>query len=199
MTEKIVSVATTLFLDQGFAATNMDAVAATARSSKRTLYARFPSKDALFKTVILNFMQERLRIVVSAKPQSDDFSEILYVTGERILELTLTADVIKLYRLLVCESEKFPELAGIFEETATAPLFAYLEGLLREAEGRGIALSGDIPTLAEQFVALVLERCFRRVALGLSPVEVTDKMRSELRDSVRLFLHGCIEATPQNS
>jgi len=199
VTERIVSVATELFLNQGFAATNMDAVAANARSSKRTLYSRFPSKDVLFETVVLQFMQEKLRMVVSARPESEDLSEILYATGERILELSLTSDVIKLYRLLVCETEKFPELSRIFEETASAPLFEYLQCLLREAESRGVKIGADIPVLAEQFVSLVLERSFRRVALGLCPPEVTDRMRLELRDSVRLFLHGCIEATPGNS
>ncbi len=41
-----------LFLEHGFAATSMDAVAREAGVSKATLYSYFPSKEALFAHLI---------------------------------------------------------------------------------------------------------------------------------------------------
>src|ERR1700692_2340375 len=42
-----------LFLDHGFSATSMDAIAKAAGVSKATLYAYFPSKEALFAFLII--------------------------------------------------------------------------------------------------------------------------------------------------
>lgn len=48
----ILSIATTMFGQIGYAATSMEAIAARAGVTKRTLYLRYPSKPALFKNVI---------------------------------------------------------------------------------------------------------------------------------------------------
>jgi len=50
--EHILSAATELFLAEGYGTTSMEAVAARARISKRTLYDRFEDKAALFAATV---------------------------------------------------------------------------------------------------------------------------------------------------
>ena len=50
--ELILDAATELFLGHGFGATSIEAVAQRVRVSKRTLYHRFPDKEALFAAVV---------------------------------------------------------------------------------------------------------------------------------------------------
>lgn len=52
ITEHIVEVARELFLASSFEAISVDLIAATARISKQTFYARFASKEALYAAVI---------------------------------------------------------------------------------------------------------------------------------------------------
>ena len=51
--QAIVLAAAELFLHQGYGAVSMDAIAAKAEVSKRTVYSHFPGKDALFAAVMM--------------------------------------------------------------------------------------------------------------------------------------------------
>src|SRR5580704_14538592 len=50
--QRIVAAATELFLANGYVATNLEAVAKSARVGARTIYLRFGTKAALFKRVV---------------------------------------------------------------------------------------------------------------------------------------------------
>ena len=56
--EHILDVASELFLDQGYGATSIEAVAQYARISKRTFYHRFPDKASLFGAVVRRIIEE---------------------------------------------------------------------------------------------------------------------------------------------
>src|SRR5215831_11028175 len=58
--ERILDVATQLFLSHGYGATSIDAVARRAGVSKRTFYHRYADKPALFSAVVHRVI-ERLR------------------------------------------------------------------------------------------------------------------------------------------
>ena len=62
--ERILDVATELFLAEGYGATSIEAVAQRARISKRTFYHRFPDKAALFGAVVH-------RIIDGLRPPAD--------------------------------------------------------------------------------------------------------------------------------
>src|SRR5258708_14891475 len=49
LSDRILDVATTLFLGDGFGATSIEAVARRAGISKRTFYHRFPGKEGLLE------------------------------------------------------------------------------------------------------------------------------------------------------
>ncbi|WP_157791176.1 TetR/AcrR family transcriptional regulator, partial [Bradyrhizobium japonicum] len=50
--QRLIEVATRLFLDRGFDATSLDAVAEAARVSKPTVYSRYGDKRGLFAAVL---------------------------------------------------------------------------------------------------------------------------------------------------
>src|SRR5437762_10328300 len=49
--DRILAVAEAFFLNRGYDATSMAAIAAEARIGKQTLYRRYPNKAALFRSV----------------------------------------------------------------------------------------------------------------------------------------------------
>src|SRR6266446_9807488 len=52
LSDRILDVATMLFLSHGFGATSIEAVAKRAGISKRTFYHRFRGKEVLFEAVV---------------------------------------------------------------------------------------------------------------------------------------------------
>src|SRR5438132_11429573 len=52
LSDRILDVATALFLSDGFGATSIEAVAKRARISKRTFYHRFTGKEMLVEAVV---------------------------------------------------------------------------------------------------------------------------------------------------
>jgi AcrR family transcriptional regulator len=108
--ERILKVATELFLKEGYGSTSIEAVAARAGISKRTFYHRFPDKAALFAAVVH-------RIVEQVRPppevpllQGTTLEEILRRLAGLLLRAALAPQAIALQRLVTAESVRVPNL-----------------------------------------------------------------------------------------
>ena len=67
--QRLLDVATELFLECGFKRASMDEIARRAGASKQTLYARYPSKSALFEAIV---ERKSRQIFEAIGPLSDD-------------------------------------------------------------------------------------------------------------------------------
>jgi len=191
--DRIVAVATDLFLGQGFGATSIEAVAGAAGVSKRTFYHRFRDKPDLFRAVVRRLIARwatpyEAELAVVAE-QAEPIEETLLKAARRILAATLSPEALQLYRLLIAEAPRFPELALIINEQSASAgqrLGQYLAG-----EARAGRLALDDPAFAaEQLINMVLAGPRRR-ALGLGPAMKPAELDRWLRRSVALFLKGC--------
>ena len=108
---RLASVARQAFALNGYGATSINAIAKSARVSKNTLYARFPSKAALFQTIVA---RQIASVDEQTGPASSDNGESLadklraYV--KIALRTSLSRDVLEMNRLIMSESYQFPEL-----------------------------------------------------------------------------------------
>jgi TetR/AcrR family transcriptional regulator, mexJK operon transcriptional repressor len=189
--ERILEIASALFLDEGYGATSIERVARQARISKRTFYHRFADKAALFGAVVH-------RLVARLRPSESQLqlgeggiAEKLTKLARLILAASLSAEALALHRVILAEATRFPELArtaatqGAREE-AIHLIAGLLEGEARRS-GRKLAQSRFV---AEQFLQLVVSAPQRR-ALGLgAKMSAADQARWA-RGAVALFLGGC--------
>lgn len=110
----IVEVARRLFLEQGYAATTMSAVAEALGGSKATLWAHFASKEALFADVadamVAGFAQ-RLEELLSGQPFS---AEGLRAFCQRFVEKMHEPESTAIFRMIMAEGGRFPELGEMF-------------------------------------------------------------------------------------
>jgi len=129
--EHILGVAKKVFLELGFERASMDEVAARARTSKRSLYAHFESKEKLFLAVIQlvrGLFLDRLKVpgVYSSKPP-----EALALFCGRYLEGILYEPSVQMMRMSLAETARFPEAAAqlfdVLFGSVSARLAAYLE------------------------------------------------------------------------
>lgn len=117
----IVDTAARLFIDQGYAATSLEQVAAAAGSGKQTLYRRFGSKTGLFNAVIARNTQRLVEIAEAKAPQHADPVESLKESCRLMLEFMLQPDLVSLHRILIAEALRFPELGEFVLETCMRP------------------------------------------------------------------------------
>jgi TetR/AcrR family transcriptional repressor of mexJK operon len=189
--ERILDVATQLFLSHGYGATSIESVARRARVSKRTFYHRFDNKPAVFAAVVH-------RIIAGLRPPADvpllqggDLAAVLRGLATLILRAALSPQAIALHRLIVAESARFPQLAAVVAgEGSAAEAIRLIAGLLeRETRAGNIALKNPVFG-AQQFLHMVIALPQRR-AMGLGPPMTPVEIDGWARDVVDLFLNGC--------
>ncbi len=109
---RLVSVAREAFVLNGYGATSINAIAKSARVSKNTLYARFPSKAALFQTIIARQV-ESVSHEHELRPSTEarSLTAALRVYVEIALARSLDQAGLEINRLILAEAHQFPELS----------------------------------------------------------------------------------------
>jgi TetR/AcrR family transcriptional regulator, mexJK operon transcriptional repressor len=188
--ERILQVATELFLEQGYGSTSIESVASRAGVSKRTFYDRFDDKPALFAAVV-HFIIEHIR------PPADvpllagaSLPHILRRLAGLILQAALSPQAIALHRLITGESGRFPELASAVEKDGgQAEATGLIAGLLSRELPKIVLSPEDQVCAAQQFIYMVVAVPQRR-ATGFGVPMTTAELELWADKAVTLFLEG---------
>jgi TetR/AcrR family transcriptional repressor of mexJK operon len=188
--ERILKVATELFLEDGYGSTSIESVAAGAGISKRTFYDRFEDKAGLFAAVVH-------RIIEHIRPPADvpllagsSLPEILQRLGGLILKAALSPQAIALHRLITGESSRFPELALAVEtEGRQSEATDLIAGLLAREQRNSKIAPEDQQFAADQFIYMLVTLPQRR-ALGFGTPMAAAELDAWSHKVVMLFLEG---------
>jgi TetR/AcrR family transcriptional repressor of mexJK operon len=189
--DRILEVATELFLDLGYGATSIEQIVTRARISKRTYYHRFPDKAALFAAVVRRII-DRLRPPNAAGMfVGGSLDEILTRLAKAILRAALNPQALALHRVILAESGRFPELAAIVaDRSAGREAIERIGALLqRDVSTRGLSLDTS-HFAATQFLQMVIASPQRR-ALGMGVPMTAAELDVWARQTITLFLSGC--------
>ena len=190
LSDRILDVATALFLGHGFGATSIEAVAKRAGISKRTFYHRFRGKEELFEAVVRRLIERWMPPFDAALFETPSLAETLRRAAEHMLGVALTPEALALHRIVIAEAPRFPGLARILHELGAAAgierIAQYLERHIASGELNAI----DPHFAAEQFILMVVTGPRRR-ALGLGAPLGPSELRDWVEHSVGLFLDGC--------
>ena len=190
LSDRILDVATALFLSEGFGATSIEAVARHAGISKRTFYHRFTGKEMLFEAVVRRLIERWTPPFDTALLEGADLADGLRHAAEHMLKVALTPEALALHRMVIAEARRFPKLAHVLHELGAA---AGVERVARHLEmriARGEIGAVDAQFAAEQFILMVVTGPQRR-ALGLGTPLSAAALREWIDDTVELFLRGC--------
>jgi TetR/AcrR family transcriptional repressor of mexJK operon len=190
ITEHIVEVARELFLESSFEAISVDLIAATARISKQTFYARFASKEALYAAVIQKGTNDLLMPAVADSNRDGPIEATLVKLGLELSKRALAPAAIALERLVMSEAHQFPQLASAYHETGLH-VRERIAGIFANAMRDGQIRSGDASFIAEQFVYAVADGPVRAMVLSGKIVKSEKELRERVTAAVRLFLDGC--------
>ena len=163
---EILRAARPILLRDGLGGTTLDRVAAEGGIAKMTLYRHFPSKEALFEglvTAMCEYMREGLENAPSAetdKPAAKRLADELRAFTSALIE----PDALALYRLIVADGWRFPELSRVFDQSGMRVIRRRIAELLE---------SGGVPAnksrqVAGEVVALALGDAYQRAVLGIA-------------------------------
>lgn len=190
LSDRILDVATMLFLGDGFGATSIEAVAKRAGISKRTFYHRFRGKEELFEAVVRRMVGRWTPPFDATLLDAPSMAEALEQVAEYMLRVALTPQALALHRMMVSEGQRFPALARILHELGAATGIEWLGRYFEECQARGEIGVVDAQFAAEQFIMMVVTGPRRR-ALGLGALLSAAELQGWVTDTVRLFLDGC--------
>lgn len=190
----VLDAAARLFMTHGYGAVSMDAIAREAGVSKATLYAHFTSKDRLFATII----GEACRSKIAAADVLDgtditsttDIGEALQSFGVRMTRFLLEPTTQAIYRVVVAESGRFPELGAAFYESGPAHFVNFFSGWLGAQMQAGRLRAADPEVAADQFIALIRSGIYMRASVGLRVNQDEATVRQHVANVVDTFLRA---------
>jgi len=125
--EQILQGAMQEFLKHGYAGTSMDKVAVAAGVSKATVYSHFQDKEGLFKVLFEHLARQKFNSIFGTEPLEGEPAIVLRQLGTKALEQMVTdQEHCAFMRVLIGESDRFPELAQISVRAMIKPVIETL-------------------------------------------------------------------------
>lgn len=174
----------------------MNDIAARAGASKATLYARFPSKSALFAALMeRRSRQSQARVALAAEQPpgaaAPPPAEVLGRFGTHLLRVMTSEENRRLHRLILAESERFPELTAAFWQNGPGRGREVLRHYLGAQVARGALAIENLDYAAEQFVGMLLGGTALRLNYRLPPLFANEaELARWVRSGVDAFLRA---------
>jgi TetR/AcrR family transcriptional regulator, regulator of autoinduction and epiphytic fitness len=153
-----VQAATELFLEQGYERTSLQQVAKRADVSTATLFKRYPTKAALFEAIVEAFWT--VENTCSGSTPTGNPQAGLRKIGLDYAKRMRGAEMTAIYRLIIAEALRFPDLGQMLFDKGKGPYLDWLNAYL-EAEVRAGALGvPDVPAASRAFLATIAGQVF---------------------------------------
>jgi AcrR family transcriptional regulator len=187
---QILDAAVEVFLENGYGGATIDLVVERAGASKATVYSFFGGKDGLFAAMV----EERAERILSAfgDPEvvhSDVRAALAHIAG-RYMEVVMAPDAVGLYRLIIAEGVRFPELARTFFLLGHDRTSAHLAGMMSVWRKRGLIRLDDPQLAAVQFFDAVSGDLHRRAMAGIVPKNLRAAIQRSIDHAVQVFWNG---------
>lgn len=165
----IVEAATRLFLDAGYAGTSLAKVAEAAGVSKATLFKQFPTKAVLFDAIVTQSWT--VEDDGDLRPPTGDLRAGLTAIGRRYVTLLTRPGMAALFRIVIAELPRFPELGEAHFAHGKMPYFDSVRRYLDTENALGTAKLDDTELAATQFLGMISNYVFwpRMLLINWSP------------------------------
>ncbi|CAM3613114.1 putative HTH-type transcriptional regulator YvdT [Vibrio aerogenes CECT 7868] len=112
--EKLLDVATEVFLESGFERAKVADIVRRAGASKSSIYSRYPTKKALFEAVISRKITQLDQQMADSLSSSQSIPVMLKSFGLSLFETVFSLELRSLFKVVISEASSFPELAENF-------------------------------------------------------------------------------------
>lgn len=187
----IFAAASKAFVEHGFEGVSMDEIARLANTSKQTIYARFPTKSALFAAFVAWRFQNQAAPKL-AEPDNRQLPPERYLLklGMLLLQSNIGQEGRALSDLLRTALKQTPEMAQIFWDKGPGRGRHLLKAYLEYQVQQGTLHIPNLELAMEQFLGLVIGGAVFRISRGMPPLyQGPARERRWVKSCVELFLH----------
>ncbi|WP_280318037.1 TetR/AcrR family transcriptional regulator [Nocardia wallacei] len=181
--EHILFAAKEVFLELGYDRASMDVVAARAATSKRSVYAHFENKGALFRAVIEFVRELHLDKLKEPGHYSPDTVEAVTLFCGRFLQTLLWRPIVRTCRLVITEAERLPDASARYHETMFTDTCDRLAAYIAQRQGFS---ESESAVVAGRMLARTVYPVFVRALFGAE--KLTDEFPREESIAVEVDL-----------
>lgn len=186
--EQVIAGAREVFMRSGFEGASVDEIAREAGVSKATLYSYFADKRLLFMEVAKAECRAQSETAVHEIDFDAPVREVLTLAAQRMTKFFLSAVGQQIYRIVVAESGRFPELGREFWECGPNLVRGILLQYFEAAVARGELVIDDFDLAADQFPELCKAGVHVRMVIGLQSEFSDEEIDRVVDGAVDTFL-----------
>jgi len=178
-----------VFLERGYANSSIDAVVERSGGSKATVYQLFGNKEGLLAALVAEGAEE-LAHLVDALPLDGGLEESLRKFGHGYLNLVLRPERLGLFRLVVGECARVPELGDVFYRSGPQSCGKGMTRFFSSVMERGLMRRADPERTAFQFVHALRGDLYMQVMLNPTRAPTPHEIDRHIEFVVGAFLDG---------
>jgi TetR/AcrR family transcriptional regulator of autoinduction and epiphytic fitness len=182
----VVRAAMELFLEQGYERTSLQQIGKRADVSTATLFKRFPTKAALFEAMV-----EDIWAVPPPCPEkalSENPAIGLRKMGLSYALLLRSPDMQAIYRLIISEAPRFPDLGHTVYDRAKGPFLKRLQDYLLAQAVAGRLVIDNVEAASNQFLAVITGQSFWPELIGRGCGGTNEDVEQVVEEAVKLML-----------
>ena len=189
--EEILQAAFDVFTDKGFHGARMLDVANRARASKATLYARYPSKEALFEALMAwSTRQGTEALDAIAADQTLDPLAALHRFAAHLLALMLQPKKLALFRIAVAEGDRLSAVGRTYSAFTRDHGVERVRAIVARLVKQGLIEIDDRAEFGHSFIGLLQGELFSRALLGTIPAPGRDEIDRHARRAVTRLMRA---------
>ncbi|MEU0312557.1 TetR/AcrR family transcriptional regulator [Nocardioides sp. NPDC006273] len=182
--------ATDLFLELGYDRASLARIAESAEVSKATLFKQFPTKAALFDAIVTESWAGADALDL---PSAGNLADGLATIGHRYAALLTRPEMTDLFRIVIAELPRFPELAKAQFSQGKMPYFESVQRYLQDETNAGTGEIADTELAATQFLGMISNFLFwpRLLVPGwtVNDVRAAEVVDEAVRTMVARYAH----------
>jgi AcrR family transcriptional regulator len=186
--DQVMAGARDVFLRDGYEGASVDDIARAAGVSKATLYAYFPDKRLLFLEFAKAECRRQAEEGAAAVDMDRPVREVLTEAAHRMAAFLLSDFGMRVFRVCVAESERFPDLGAEFYCSGPMVVREKLMNYFRLAVERGELVIDDLALAADQFHELCKADLHNRVIFGIGRDGAQPDVARTVKGAVDMFL-----------
>jgi len=184
--KRALDAALTVFSQNGFTATTMDAVAAEAGLSKPTLYQYFPGKDELFREMMLAPRDEMM--MAFDHSTSDCHVAQLWEFSWVYANVVMKPEFLSLARLVIGDALRNPDLGKAYQASGPDRVLRGLTEFMARQANLGRLDIEDSELAAEDFWGLILSAPRNRALHIPDAIASTAELNKYISNGIRVFI-----------
>jgi AcrR family transcriptional regulator len=186
--DQVIDGARRIFMRDGFEGASVDDIAREAGVSKATLYAYFPDKRLLFTEICSSECRRQTEAAEADMDYSAPVEGMLTFAAERITGFLMSDFGRNMFRLVVAESDRFPDLGRQFYRNGPGLIHDRLVHYMRKMADKGVLRIEDFDLAADQFAQLCKAHIHEKLIFGLADQITPEDVTKTVKGAVEMFM-----------